>query len=345
MQNTQHLIKTEAQLRQLIPAYPKLLDKRIQSQLDHFSLEFIELSQLAILYIHTQEADCSCFYYLSPEQWRVVSSRLLEIAGTEEPSKLPLAEAKPIQISLLFLIPGIDHLLRINGVLEVAGSTHNDSNGLKINQVYFHCGRAAMRSELWHTDNTRIEFANKSDQLNINQFCLNARYALLATSGLSNKQQVPLLSPRGEPQGMFYLLDDSTLIIPDRPGNKIAASLRNLLDNPVIKLLLMIPDRPEVLEIHGHAYLSYDSDLLLNTETQGKKAKLAIVINIDWHQLRLDKSLQQADIWSNKKRCNKSELSSFSKALSAHINGTGMIGKATHFVVNQVVKKDAKNLY
>ena len=192
MQNTQHFIKTEAQLRQLIPAYPKLLDKRIQSQLDHYSLEFIELSQLAVLYIHTQEAECSSFYYVTPEQWKAQHPRQLE---------LPTLVTSPVQTSLLFLIPGIDHLLRINGVLEAAGSAHNDSsilnnNRLKINQVYFHCGRAAMRSELWSVNNPQAEAISNTASLNISQFCQQARYALLATSGSSNTQQAPLLSPR-----------------------------------------------------------------------------------------------------------------------------------------------------
>lgn len=336
MKNTQHFIKTEAQLRQLIPPYPKLLDKRIQSQLDHYSLEFIELSQLAILYIHTQEADCSSFYYLSPEQWKVQSPHQLE---------LQTLVTSPVQASLLFLIPGIDHLLRINGVLEAHSSHQTGNNRLKINQVYFHCGRAAMRSELWSVNNTPKEAINKSETLNIEQFCQQARYALVATSGSSDTQQAPLLSPRGEPQGMFYLWDDHTLIIPERPGNKIAASLRNLLDNPVIKVLLMIPGSPEVLEVHGNAYLSHDPDLLQNTEAQGKQARLAIMVDIDWYQIRVDKSLQQADIWNKPKQRSKNELTSFSKALSAHINGTGIMGKMTHLVVDQVVKNDAKNLY
>ena len=336
MQNTQHLIKTEAQLRQLIPAYPKLLDKRIQQQLDHYSLEFIELSQLAVLYIHTQEAECSSFYYVTPEQWKVQHPHQLE---------LPTLVTSPVQASLLFLIPGIDHLLRINGVLEAHSSHHTGSNRLKINQVYFHCGRAAMRSELWSVNNPPTQAINSTASLSISQFCQQARYALLATSGSSDTQQAPLLSPRGEPQGMFYLRDDHTLIIPDRPGNKIAASLRNLLDNPAIKVLLLVPGRPEVLEVHGNAYLSHDPDLLANTETQGKQARLAIMVDIDWYQIRMDKNLQQADIWNKQKQRNKNELTSFSKALSAHINGTGIMGKMTHLVVDQVVKKDAKNLY
>lgn len=345
MQNTHNLIKTEAQLRRLIPAYPKLLDKRIQPGLDSLSIEFIRLSKLAIVYIQQPDStspdsfptEAPSFVFITPQQWNISNTQQLEITATDG------------ALSLLFLIPGVDHLLRLNGETAATTTTAKTATTttiekvqhktchLNIDQVYFHCGRAAMRSQLWQ--NNRIEDTAVN---NIKSFCQQARYALLATS---TSAQQPLLSPRGEPQGMFHLIDDKTLILPDRPGNKIAASLCNILNNSLVKLILVIPGSHKVLQIEGSAQLTTDAEILEKTETNNKPARLAIKIDISQHEIYEEPALRSADIWNPKRQNTRNDLTSFSKALSSHINGDGLIGKMTHVVIDQVVKKDSKNLY
>lgn len=324
MLDTHEFIKTEAQLRRLIPDYPKLLDKRIQPALDKLAEEFIQLSRLAVLYVHhLDDKNQPSFVLLNPEQWQITSPKTIEV---------DITKAQTAKVSLLFLIPGVEHLLRINGHLHA-----EPPRPLTIEQVYFHCGRAAMRSELWHavtqTPDTFQQFA---------EFIPHARYALLATA---NDEGVPLLSPRGEPEGLFQLLNENTLLIPERPGNKIAASLRNILSQPEVKLLMLIPGSAQVLEIHGTARLSTHPDWLNKTNADQKPARLALIIDINKCYLSTSTSLANPSLWAPEQQINPSRITPFSKALSSHINGTGIVGKMTYLVVDQVVKKDARNLY
>lgn len=321
MPDTHKFIHTEAQLRRLIPDYPKLLDKRIQPALDKLAEEFIQLSRLAVLYVHhLNNGKQPSFILLSPEQWQITSPNTIEVDMTN---------AQTAKVSLLFLIPGIDHLLRINGYL--CGTQ------LTVEQAYFHCGRAAMRAELWHAvikaPDTFQQFA---------EFIPHARYALLATA---NDQGIPLLSPRGEPEGLFQLLNENTLLIPERPGNKIAASLRNILSQPKVKLLMLIPGSAQVLEIHGTARLSTRPDWLNKTKADQKQARLALIIDINGCYLSTSTSLASSSLWAPEQQINPSRITPFSKALSSHIHGTGIVGKMTYLVVDQVVKKDARHLY
>lgn len=124
-------IRNEAELRQHISAYPSILDQRIQTRLDDLCLEFIDASQLIIGFYQAEEQ--GDFFILTAEQVMIQSPEQLQLSAIS----LPAAS-----VSLIFLIAGIDHVLRINGQLT-------DNGQLLIQQSYFHCGRAAMRASLW----------------------------------------------------------------------------------------------------------------------------------------------------------------------------------------------------
>src|SRR5262245_64356639 len=100
-----------------------------------------------------------------------------------------------------------------------------------------------------------------SDRLNdlTRQFVERSPFLCLATSAADGTCDV---SPRGDPAGFVRVLDDRTLLLPDRPGNRLADSFRNVLENPHVALLFFIPGVTDTFRVNGRAELVTDSELL-----------------------------------------------------------------------------------
>src|SRR5438067_9562219 len=86
------------------------------------------------------------------------------------------------------------------------------------------------------------------------------------------------VSPRGDPAGFVRILDEKTLLLPDRPGNRLADSLRNILQNPHVALLFVIPGVTDTFRVNGRAEIVTDPELLESCAVEGKVPKLALRI-------------------------------------------------------------------
>jgi len=120
-------------------------------------------------------------------------------------------------------------------------------------------------------------------------------------------------SPKGDDAGFVLVEDDRTLVIPDRPGNKLAYGHQNILSNPRVGLLLLIPGTAETLRINGTAELSRDPALLDRLAARGKPAVLAIRIHVEECFFHCGKAfirskLWQADSWPEKQRISFGEM-------------------------------------
>ena len=111
--------------------------------------------------------------------------------------------------------------------------------------------------------------AKVSDRLNelTRTFVDRSPFVLLATSAADGTCDV---SPRGDPPGFVRVLDDRTLLLPDRPGNRLADSLRNILANPHVGLLFIIPGIGDTLRVNGRATVVTDPALLESSTVEGK---------------------------------------------------------------------------
>src|SRR5436190_19593971 len=114
-----------------------------------------------------------------------------------------------------------------------------------------------------------------SDRLNelTRQFVERSPFLCLATSAADGTCDV---SPRGDPAGFVRILDEKTLLLPDRPGNRLADSLRNVLENPHVALLFFIPGVPDTFRVNGRAEIVTDQELLEGCAGEGKTPKLAL---------------------------------------------------------------------
>ena len=122
-----------------------------------------------------------------------------------------------------------------------------------------------------------------------------APICFVATADASGKQDV---TPRGDPPGAFKVLDEHTIALADRPGNNRLDTLKNLLENPEIALIFLLPGIAETVRVAGTARLSVDPELLASMAVQGKEPKCAIVISVRQAYLHCAKALLRSRLWS-----------------------------------------------
>lgn len=105
-------------------------------------------------------------------------------------------------------------------------------------------------------------------------------------------------SPRGDPRGFVRILDDVTLLLPERPGNRLADSLRNILANPHVGLLFLIPGVTDSFRVNGRATLTTDPALLERCAVEGKTPKLGILVDIEAAYTHCSKALLRSEVWN-----------------------------------------------
>jgi len=112
------------------------------------------------------------------------------------------------------------------------------------------------------------------------------------------------ISPRGDAPGFVRVLDEHTLVIPDRRGNNRLDSMTNLLVNSEIGLFFMIPGVHESLRIKGTARLSREPEYLAAAEAQGQQPNTVIVVTVTWAFIHCGKALNRSKLWENDYRAH-----------------------------------------
>ena len=119
-------------------------------------------------------------------------------------------------------------------------------------------------------------------------------FLLMATSAADGTCDV---SPKGDPAGFVHVLDDRTLVVPERPGNRRADGYRNILDNPQVGLLFMIPGRGDTLRVNGRARLVSDAPFFDAMVVKGHRPVLAVVVDIDEVFHHCQKAFLRSRLW------------------------------------------------
>jgi len=126
------------------------------------------------------------------------------------------------------------------------------------------------------------------------EFVRQSPFYLLATSAADGSCDV---TPRGDPPGAVHVLDERTLVLPDRIGNKRTDSLRNLVANPHVGLLFLIPSGDETLRINGTATLSVYPPLLESLTMRNRPAELAIVVHTEAVYMHCARAFRRSALW------------------------------------------------
>src|SRR5690348_3473801 len=116
------------------------------------------------------------------------------------------------------------------------------------------------------------------------------------------------VSPRGDPAGFVRILDERTLLLPDRPGNKLADTLTNLLADDRIALLFLIPGVNDTFRVNGRARIVDDAELLASSEVEGKVPQLGILVEIEEAYTQCPKAFLRSDLWNPERHVQRAEL-------------------------------------
>jgi PPOX class probable FMN-dependent enzyme len=123
-------------------------------------------------------------------------------------------------------------------------------------------------------------------------------------------------SPRGDAPGFVVVADEKTLLIPDRRGNNRVDSLRNIITNPRVALLFLIPGIGETLRVNGRAEISTDPALLARFNVEGKLPRSVLVVRVDTVFFQCARAIFRAKLWDPARHAERSSLPSLGTIVS-----------------------------
>ena len=143
-------------------------------------------------------------------------------------------------------------------------------------------------------------------------------FLVLGTADAEGRQDV---SPRGDPPGFVKVLDERTLLLPDRPGNRRIDSIQNIAAHPNVSLLFLIPGFDDTLRVNGTARFTRDPELLRMLAVDGKPAVAALTIDVQEVFMHCAKAFIRARLWDPDARQNRREFPSLGRIIADQIAG------------------------
>ena len=162
-------------------------------------------------------------------------------------------------------------------------------------------------------ERARLKTLHRLDE-HCRNFIAHSPFVCLGTSSERGAD----LAPRGDEPGFVHVLDDVTLVIPDWPGNNRLDSFSNIVTNPQVALLFLIPGVQETLRVNGTAEITTRTDLLARWERNGKGPKTAVVITVREAFLHCGKALIRSRLWEDDYRIERTALPSYGQMLKDH---------------------------
>ncbi|MEE3093472.1 MAG: pyridoxamine 5'-phosphate oxidase family protein [Pseudomonadota bacterium] len=124
-------------------------------------------------------------------------------------------------------------------------------------------------------------------------------------------------SPRGDPAGFVHVVDEKTVMIPDRRGNNRIDTLRNIVRDPRVSLLFLVPGVGETLRINGRAEISVDPELCASFDMNGKTPRSVIIVTADRVYFQCQKALARSRLWDPEAQVERKELPTAGKILQS----------------------------
>jgi uncharacterized protein len=148
------------------------------------------------------------------------------------------------------------------------------------------------------------------------RFIAHSPLAVMATADAAGRADS---SPRGDYPGFVKVLDEHTLAIPDRPGNKLADSFTNLSENDGIGLLFLIPGMRETLRVNGHGYVTDEPKVLIRMRTEAKQPLLAIIVEVGEAYFHCGRALIRSRVWDPASQALAEHMPSFGEMAVAQL--------------------------
>ena len=161
------------------------------------------------------------------------------------------------------------------------------------------------------------------------EFIARSPFLVLSTADADGNQEA---SPKGDVPGFVAVDEDGTLLIPDRKGNKLVFGLQNVLANPQVSILFVIPGTPETMRVSGTAVLTTDPAILARLAARGQPALLAIRVTVRRWFFHCAKAFLRSRLWEPEAWPPRHRLS-FGKQFSAKLGGDAQMAEAIDAVI------------
>jgi hypothetical protein len=153
------------------------------------------------------------------------------------------------------------------------------------------------------------------------QFISMSPFLVISTADANGKAD---LSPRGDPPGFVQVIDDHTILIPDRPGNNRLDTMANITANPNVGCLFFVPGFEDTLRLNGKARITDDAALLAACAVNGKAPKVGILISVDEVFMHCAKALKRSKLWGTDYRQDRSQMPSIARIILDQTCETGV---------------------
>jgi PPOX class probable FMN-dependent enzyme len=355
-------IETQAQLREVIPdpgSRAKVIDS-FEPQSRNF------LAHSSFVAISTRRADGFAevvarggqpgFVIILDDYNLLIPDNSANQSGSVKTS----LEVNPF-VGLLFFIPGINETLRLNGPARLVGQSElhtllkEDAHQLpqmeqailvRVEELYMHCPKAFIRSHLWALDGVKLPLSPTTklttDRIEgaIRTFIDAASFVCLGTALPSGQAD---LSPRGDPPGFVQILDEHTLLLPERPGNRLADSLANIINSPTAGLLFLSPGSPLTLQVSGIATITKDPALLSLLAVKGKLPLVAIRLTVISAKLEPGVALETARLWQRETHISPKDFPTMGQIMLDQLRPRGILTNYSAEQVEDFIQEDARN--
>ena len=144
------------------------------------------------------------------------------------------------------------------------------------------------------------------------QFIAMSPFLVISTADSEGKAD---LSPRGDPPGFVHVVDDRTILIPDRPGNNRLDTMANITANSNVGCLFFIPGFEDTLRLNGKARITDDAALLAHCTVNGKAPKVGILITVEEVFMHCAKALKRSKLWGPEYRQDRTQLPSIARII------------------------------
>jgi predicted pyridoxine 5'-phosphate oxidase superfamily flavin-nucleotide-binding protein len=309
-------VTSDAELESVVGARPAAMMLKSISFLDDHCARFLACSPLSV--IGTAAGDGPPHAILvggDPGLLGPRSDTVLDLGALPVDDVVDGAPA-----GLLALVPDYGETLRINGRLRVRDTVVT----LDVEEALLHCAKAIMRSELWAAPGPRGS-TDVAPPTGVDRFLADAPFVVLVSTDADGHADT---SPRGDPPGLIRRIDDTTIAIAERPGNRRTDTLHNLVDEPSLALLAMQPGSHHVAEVRGTARLCTDDSLLESMRLRNRTPKVAILIDVEHCELREEPAVSAADLWNPTRHIDQGALPRAATIWADHVRrntdpGTG----------------------
>jgi len=198
-------------------------------------------------------------------------------------------------------------------------------------------------SQLREITGTPSEMAVRKERAALDTQCrafiARSPFLLLATANAAGQCDV---SPKGDVPGFVLVLDDTHLVVPDRPGNRRHDGMKNILDNPHVGLIFLVPGMEETLRVNGRAWITRAPALLERLAVEGKRPALGIGVEVEECFMHCAKAFKRSHLWEPAKWPDLAGVPSAAQMLYA---ATKPAGQTVEDVERRLRESYAKSLY